>query len=70
MIDIKLKLLKNYPGYSNRIDKMIIVAKEIVDSNTPFESMNKIVPALDAVDAYVLGMIIGEIIKKNKLPIT
>lgn len=65
MINIDVKLKKNYPRYSDRIDKMILVAKEIVISDDPFESMNKIVPTLCAMDAYVLGMIIGEVIMQK-----
>lgn len=61
-----MELKKSYPGYSDRIDKMILVAEEIIDSKDPFEPINKIVPTLDAIDAYILGMITGEIIKYTK----
>lgn len=69
MINIKTKLKRSYPNYSDIIDRMTLVAKEIADSKKPLDSMNTIIPTLDAIDAYVLGMITGEMIKDGSLHI-
>lgn len=69
MINILTKLKKSYPNYSERIDRMASVAEEIADSKNPLDSMNEIVPMLDAIDAYVLGMINGEMVKNGTLRI-
>ena len=69
MINIKTKLKRAYPNYSDIIDRMALVAKEIADSKGPLDSMNTIVPTLDAIDAYVLGMITGEMITDGSLHI-
>ncbi len=69
MMNFKIKLKRSNPNYSERIDRMSLVAQEIVDSRDHFESMNKIVPTLDAMDAYVLGLIIGETIKDGVIHI-
>lgn len=69
MINIELNLKKNYPNYSDRVDRMILLAKEIVDSKDPFEPINEIVPTLDAIDAWILGLITAEMIKDGTIPI-
>lgn len=69
MIDIKTKLKMSCPNYSDSIDRMWLVAKEIAESKDPIESMNEIVGKLDAIDAYALGMINGEMIKDGTLRI-
>jgi hypothetical protein len=67
MADIKTKLKSGCPNYSDNIDRMWLVAKEIAESKDPIESMNEVIPKLDAEDAYVLGMINGEMIKDGTL---
>jgi hypothetical protein len=69
MINIITKLKESYPIYSDRIDRMALVAEEIADSKNPLELMNEIVPMLDVMDAYVLGMINGEMIRNGSLRI-
>jgi hypothetical protein len=69
MINIITKLKRNYPNYSDRIDRMYLIAKEIADSNRSLDSMNAIIPTLDAIDAFVLGMITGEMIRDGILRI-
>lgn len=70
MIDIKAKLKRSYPNYSDRIDRMASMAEEIAYSKDQIESMNEIVQKLDVMDAYVLGMITGEMIKDGALHIS
>jgi hypothetical protein len=69
MIDIKTRLKMSCPNYSDSIDRMSLVAKEIADSKDPIGCMNKVIPKLDAEDAYVLGMINGEMMKDGTLHI-
>lgn len=69
MNNIQTKLRNRYPNYSERIDRMTSAAQEITDSKDHFESMNRIVPTLDATGAYVLGMITGEMIMDGTLHI-
>ena len=69
MINIITKLKRSYPNYSDRIDRMSFLAEEIADSNEPLDSMNVTIPTLDAIDAYVLGMITGEMIRDGTLHI-
>lgn len=69
MIDIKTKLKMSCSNYSDNIDRMWLVAKEIAESKDPIESMNEVIPKLDAIDAYVLGMIHGEMIKDGTMHI-
>jgi hypothetical protein len=69
MVDIKTRLKTNCPNYSDNIDRMWLVAEEIAESKDPIESINEIVSKLNAIDAYVLGMINGEMIKDNTLRI-
>lgn len=70
MVDIKTRLKMSCPNYYDNIDRIWLVAEEIVESKDPIESMNEIVHKLDAIDAYVLGMINGEMIKDGTLHIT
>ena len=58
--DIKTKLKNSLPGFSERVDRMSLLAQEIADSKEPCYSLNMVVPTLDAVDAYVLGAIMAE----------
>ncbi len=60
MDDIKAKLKKSMPEFSERVDRMSLMAQEIADSKEPCDILNMVVPTLDAVDAYVLGAIMGE----------
>lgn len=69
MNSVETMLKRNHPNYANIIDRMSLVAQEIVNSKDYLDSMNKIVPTLDAMDAYVLGMIIGEFVKDGTLHI-
>jgi len=57
---IKMKLKNSMPGFSERVDRMSLMAQEIADSKEPSEYLNVVVPTLDAVDAYVLGAIMAE----------
>lgn len=59
------ELKKEYPQYIDRINAALPLADEIIGSKDPFKMMNDIVPELDAMDAYVLGMIIGQFIKSG-----
>lgn len=67
MTNITIKLKRSHPNYSERIDRMTLVAMEIADSKYPLDSMNTVIPTLDAQDAYVLGMITGEMIRNGIL---
>ncbi len=69
MTNIVTKLKRSYPNYSDRIDRMSLIAEEIADSNEPLDSMNATIPTLDAIDAFVLGMITGEMIRDGMLRI-
>ncbi len=60
MESIKLKLKNQYPNFSDRIDRMALIATEIIYSKDSFEILNDIVPKLYAIDAFVLGMIMAE----------
>ncbi len=51
------------PVYSDRIDKMTLLDQEMIDSKYLFDSMNKIVPTLDAMNAYILGMFAAKMIE-------
>jgi hypothetical protein len=63
MIVIEDKLKNSYPIYADIIDRMIPVAQEIIDSEYQFEYMNMILPTLDAMDAYVLGIMSTEMMR-------
>jgi hypothetical protein len=67
MTNIKTRLKMSCPNYSDNIDRMWLVAEEIAESKDPIEPMNEIVNKLDAIDAYVLGMIVGEFVKDGTL---
>lgn len=60
------ELKKEYPKYIDRINAALPLADEVICSKDPFETMNDIVPELDAMDAYVLGMIMGQLIKSGR----
>lgn len=68
MINIEEQLKKDFPNNSDRIERMMLAAKEIVGSKDPLETMNKIVPTLDAMDAWILGIITGELIVRGYMP--
>ena len=70
MTSVQAKLKRNNSNYSGRIDKMVPIAQKIADSKDPIDSMNEIVPTLDAMDAYVLGMIIADMIRDGTLHIS
>ena len=70
MNNIQEKLKRNYPNFSDRIDRMTYVANEIVGSKDTMESINNIMKNLDEVDALVLGMITGEMILDGTLHIS
>lgn len=69
MTDVETRLKRAYPNYSDRIDKMTPIAKEIMNSKDYAKSMSAVVPTLDAMDAYVLGMMVGEFVKNGMLRI-
>lgn len=58
--DIKMKLKISMPGFSERIDRMSLLAQEIADAKEPCALLNMIEPKMDAIDAYVLGAIMAE----------
>lgn len=68
MINIEEQLKKDCPNNLDRIGRMMLAAKEIVGSKDPFETMNEIVPTLDAMDAWILGIITGELIARGYMP--
>lgn len=61
MIDSITKL-EQRPDYLTRLGKMALIAEKIIDSEDPFDYTNEILKTLDHLDAYILGMITGEII--------
>ena len=63
MLKIAERLKFENPKFSDIIDRMTIIAQEIVDSKDPFELMNVILPKLDAMDAFALGMIHAEMMR-------
>jgi hypothetical protein len=69
MADIKTKLKMSCSNYSDNIDRMWLVAKEIAGSKDAIESMNEVIPKLNATDAYVLGAIHGEMMKDGTIHI-
>jgi hypothetical protein len=70
MNNIQERLKGSYPNFSDRIDRMTYIANTIVDSKDAMESMNNIVKNLDVVDAFVFGMITGEMILDGTLHIS
>ncbi len=69
MTNIQKELKKSCPAYSDRMDKMVFLAQEMIDSKDFFDSMNKIVPTLDAMDAYILGMFTAKMVEYGILRI-
>lgn len=65
--DQEIKKLKDeHPQYKDRIDKMLPFFDKIIQSEHPYLMANDIVSHLDAYDAYILGMICGEIIRLRR----
>lgn len=59
------ELKKEYPQFNDRINGVLPLMEDIISSDKPFDTLNNIVSQLDAMDAYVLGMIFGIIIKNK-----
>lgn len=61
MIDIITQIKRN-EDYLKRLGRMALIAEKIVESKDPFGYTYQLLPSLDHIDAYILGMISGEII--------
>lgn len=66
---IQEMLKRDNPNYSDKIDEMILIAQRVADSDDPVKSMDAVLHMLNAMDAYIFGMIVGEFIKNGILHI-
>lgn len=65
--DQEIKKLKDeHPQYKDIIDKMLPFFEKIIQSEDPYRMTSNIVQQLDASDAYILGMICGQIIRLRR----